>query len=207
LQSIDHSFVKAILPTTIDITRPAADSVLAFAMQNNPDYLLEKANLLYSRNSLDYQRALRKPDVTVGVEYDKVNSYVPNYYGLTLALPLPFINRNQGNIASAAFTVKQQETLVNQRGFKLTNDINNALNKLQLNLDLQKSIDPDFIRKYDLLMQNAFNAYLQRQMNLLDFLDLFEAYKNTQLKYLQQQFNLQTAKEDINLLAGRDVIK
>jgi cobalt-zinc-cadmium efflux system outer membrane protein len=141
------------------------------------------------------------------VEYDKVNSYVPNYYGLTLALPLPFINRNQGNIASAAFTVKQQETLVNQRGFKLTNDINNALNKLQLNLDLQKSIDPDFIRKYDLLMQNAFNAYLQRQMNLLDFLDLFEAYKNTQLKYLQQQFNLQTAKEDINLLAGRDVIK
>jgi hypothetical protein len=56
-------------------------------------------------------------------------------------------------------------------------------------------------------MQNAFNAYLQRQMNLLDFLDLFEAYKNTQLKYLQQQFNLQTAKEDINLLAGRDVIK
>jgi outer membrane protein, heavy metal efflux system len=207
LQSIDHSFVKAILPTTIDITRPAADSVLAFAMQNNPDYLLEKANLLYSRNSLDYQRALRKPDVTVGVEYDKVNSYVPNYYGLTLALPLPFINRNQGNIASAAFTVKQQETLVNQRGFKLTNDINNALNKLQLNLDLQKSIDPDFIRKYDLLMQNAFNAYQQRQMNLLDFLDLFEAYKNTQLKYLQQQFNLQTAKEDINLLAGRDVIK
>jgi cobalt-zinc-cadmium efflux system outer membrane protein len=96
---------------------------------------------------------------------------------------------------------------VNQRGFKLTNDINNALNKLQLNLDLQKNIDPDFIKKYDLLMQNAFNAYQQRQMNLLDFLDLFEAYKNTQLKYLQQQFNLQTAKEDINLLAGRDVIK
>jgi hypothetical protein len=36
---------------------------------------------------------------------------------------------------------------------------------------------------------------------------LIEAYKETQLKYLQQQLNLQKAKEDLNFLAGKDVIK
>lgn len=207
LQLNDHSFIKAVVPETTNATQIIVDSLLTSAQQNNPDYLLEKANLLYSQNNLDYQQALRKPDVTVGIEYDKVNSYVPNYYGLTVALPLPLINRNQGNIASAAYTVKQEQTLVSQREFKLSNDIQNALTKLQLDLDLQKNIDPDFIKKYDVLMGNAFNAYQQRQMSLLDFLDLFEAYKDTQLKYLQQQLNLQKAKEDLNLLAGRDVIK
>jgi outer membrane protein, heavy metal efflux system len=206
LQSNENGFIKPLLPEAKIPSQINIDSLLSSAKQNNPDYLLEKTNLLYSQNNLDYQQALRKPDVTIGVEYDKVNSYVPNYYGLTVALPLPLINRNQGNIASAAFTVKQEQTLVSQREFKLTADIQNALNKLQLNLDLQKNTDPDFIKKYDLLMRNAFNAYQQRQMNLLDFLDLFEAYKDTQLKYLQQQYNLQKAQEDLNLLAGRDVI-
>jgi cobalt-zinc-cadmium efflux system outer membrane protein len=182
------------------------DSLVTSARENNPDYLLEKTNLLYSQNNLKYQQALRSPDVTVGVEYDKANSYVPNYYGLTVALPLPIINRNQGNIASAGFTVKQEQTLVSEKEFRLTNDIQNALNKLQLNFELRKNVDSDFIRKYDLLMKNAFSAYQQREMNLLDFLDLFSAYKDTQLKYLQQQYNLLKAKEDLNLLVGKDVI-
>jgi cobalt-zinc-cadmium efflux system outer membrane protein len=88
----------------------------------------------------------------------------------------------------------------------LSSDIQNELSKFQLNLELQKAVDPDFIKKYNQLMQNAFNAYQQRQMNLLDFVDLFEAYKDAQLKYLQQEFDLQKTKEDINLIAGKDVI-
>lgn len=207
LELQQSTFVEATLPETNDSIQISVDSLLVYAKQNNPDYLLERENLLYSQINLSYQEALRKPDITVGIEYDRANSYVPHYYGLTIALPLPLINRNQGNIASAAYTVKQGQTLVSQREFKLSTDIQNALSKLQLDLDLQKSFDPDFIKKYDVLMQNAFSAYQQRQMNLLDFLDLFEAYRDTQLKYLQQQLNLQKAREDLNLLAGKEVIK
>lgn len=134
-----RSFVKPVVPVAQGTMEPlSADSLLAAARENNPDYLLEKANLLYSRNNLEYQQALRKPDLTVGVEYDKVNSYVPNYYGLTVSLPLPLINRNQGNIASAAFTVKQEQALVLQKESQLKADIQNALDQLQLDLDLQK---------------------------------------------------------------------
>lgn len=206
LQLDRNAFVKPILPQPKNVTLLTLDSLLASAKTNNPDYLLEKANFAYSQNNLKYQEALRSPDVTVGVEYDRASTYVPNFFGLTFSLPLPIINRNQGNIASAALAVKQEQTLISQREFKLANDIQNAINKLQLNLAFQKNIDPDFVKKYDLLMRNAFYAYQQRQMNLLDFLDLFEAYKSTQLKYVQQQYNFQKAKEDLNLLIGKDVI-
>lgn len=206
LNAPGNTFVLAEQPEEKINAPLLIDSLVTSAKENNPDYLLEKANLLYSQNNLKYQQALRSPDVTVGIEYDKANSYVSNYYGLTLALPLPVFNRNQGNIASAGFTVKQEKTLVSEKEFRLTNDLQNALSKLQLNFDLRKNVDPDFIRRYDLLMKNAFSAYQQREMNLLDFLDLFSAYKDTQLKYLQQQYNLQKAKEDLNLLVGKDVI-
>lgn len=213
LQVNNNSFIQPVLngfPSVLSVPSLSVlpiDSLINSAKQNNPDYLLEQANLLYSQNSLRYQQSLRSPDVTVGVEYDKANSYVPNYYGLTLSLPLPIINRNQGNIASAAFNVKQEQSLVSQREQKLANDIRNAVQKLQLSIELQQSIDPDFISKYNQLMQHALTAYQQRQMSLLDFTDLFEAYKDTQLKYLQQQYNLRKTAEDLNQLAGKDVLR
>ena len=207
LQTTDAAFIK---PLTTTVSLPAVpvplDSLVTWARQNNPDYLLEQANLLYSQSSLRYQQSLRSPDLTVGVEYDKANSYVPNYYGLTLALPLPIVNRNQGNIAAAGYTVKQEQSLVSQKDQRLITDLQNAVQKIGLALELQQSVEPDFISKYDQLMQHAFLAYQQRQMSLLDFTDLFEAYKDTQLKYLQQQYNLQRAKEDLNQLVGKDIL-
>jgi cobalt-zinc-cadmium efflux system outer membrane protein len=207
LQVDNNAFISP-LPVEIpvmDMSLPM-DTLLAWAKENNPDYLLEQANLLYSRSSLRYQQSLRSPDVTVGLEYDKANSYVPNYYGLTVALPLPIVNRNQGNIAAAGFALKQEQSLVSLKEQKLLMDIRNAVQKIGLSLELQQSVDPDFTRKYNQLMQNAFAAYQQRQMSLLDFTDLFEAYKDTQLKYLQQQYNLQKAKEDLNQLTGKDAM-
>jgi len=207
LQTTDPAFIKPLVATaSLPAVPVPLDSLVTWARQNNPDYLLEQANLLYSQSSLRYQQSLRAPDLTVGVEYDKANSYVPNFYGLTLSLPLPIVNRNQGNIAAAGYTVKQEQSLVSQKDQRIMIDIQNAVQKIGLALELQQSIEPDFISKYDQLMQHAFSAYQQRQMSLLDFTDLFEAYKDTQLKYLQQQYNLQRAKEDLNQLVGKDIL-
>ncbi|MBD0298269.1 MAG: hypothetical protein ICV84_24230, partial [Flavisolibacter sp.] len=79
-------------------------------------------------------------------------------------------------------------------------------NTIYLQQQLQQSIDQDFPNKYDKLIQNAIAAYQQRQLGLLEFIDLFETYKDTQLKLLQQQYNLQKAKEDLNLITGKDIL-
>ena len=180
-------------------------SLFLLAKNANPEYLLAQSNLLLQQQNLRYQQALRIPDLTVGVEYDKANSYVPNYYGLTVALPLPVFNRNTGNIAAAGYVVKQQQMLVSASEQKLANDLTSALQKLKAQQELQNKIDPDFISKYNVLIANAVKAYQQRQLGLLEFVDLFETYKDSQLHSLQQQFNLIKIKEDINLLVGTNV--
>jgi outer membrane protein, heavy metal efflux system len=53
----------------------------------------------------------------------------------------------------------------------------------------------------------VLQSYKQRQISLLEFIDFFDAYKETNSRLLQQQFNLQRAKEELNFQTGTDVIK
>ncbi|HEY4148401.1 MAG TPA: TolC family protein [Chitinophagaceae bacterium] len=184
-----------------------ADTLLQFARKNNPEYLSEQNQLLFQQQNLSYQKALRAPDITAGVEYDRANTYAINYWGLAVSLPLPLFNRNQGNIKSAQFSIKQEESLLLQKDKKLQNEYQSAVSKLQLSYNVLVSGDKNYYAQYQQLLNNAVQSYRQRQMSLLEFIDLFEAFRDTRLQYLQQQLNYQKAKEDLNFTIGTDVLK
>lgn len=205
LKAAPNAFIVPALPTNKPTNIPSLDSLLALAKQYNPDLLVEGANLGVQQQNLRYQQALRSPDVTVGVQYDRLSSYTPNYWGLDISLPLPLFNKNQGNIAAAGFSVKQEQAVVDMRQQKLVNDLQNAIQKITLAQETQAATDPELMKKYNTLLANAIRAYQDRKLGLLEFIDLFGAYKDTQLKYLQQQYYLSKAKEDLNLLTGKDV--
>jgi cobalt-zinc-cadmium efflux system outer membrane protein len=82
------------------------------AKANRADYLGNQYQLASATHNLSLQKAMAAPDVTVGVAYDKNSSYAQNYYGLQIGLPLPFFNRNQGNIKSAKYNMMSQESTV-----------------------------------------------------------------------------------------------
>ena len=54
---------------------------------------------------------------------------------------------------------------------------------------------------------NVTESYRNRQINLLEFIDFSDAYREAQLKLLQQQLNLRLAKEELNYQVGKDVIR
>lgn len=181
------------------------EELIAKAKQNNPYYLLQLSQNLYQQQNLAYQKALKYPDVTIGTEYDHNSSYAPHYVGLSVSLPLPLFNKNQGNIKSAAFAVKQQESLTQNAETELINNITTAYNKLQVGLSISSNTQKEFYNKYKNMFGNMLKSYQQKQVNLLEFLDFFDAYKDTQLKFLQQQLNIQLSKEEVNYQAGIDV--
>ncbi len=186
---------------------PTVDSLVAKAQKNNPEYLSEQNQLLFQQQNLSYQKALKVPDITAGVEYDRASSYTPNYWGLAISLPLPLLNRNQGNIKAAQQYVKQEETLLQVKDKKLLNDIQNTLSKLQLSIRVLQSADVQFYPQYEQLFYNATQSYQQRQLGLLEYIDLFEAYRDTQLQYQQQKLNYRKAIEDLHFVIGTDIIK
>ncbi|WPV01246.1 TolC family protein [Mucilaginibacter sp. cycad4] len=182
-------------------------SLINQALANRPDYLSNQYQLNSATHNLAYQKALAVPDVTIGVAYDQNSSYAPHYYGLQIGLPLPLFNRNQGNIKSARYNIKSQESTLKQSEFQLKNDVVAAVNQYKLNQQLFSTQQVAFNEQYDKLFSSMLKSFQQRQISLVEFVDFFDTYKDTKLKILQQQYNLQKAIADLNFATGTTIIK
>ncbi|MEO6633366.1 MAG: TolC family protein, partial [Mucilaginibacter sp.] len=133
--------------------------------------------------------------------------YAQNYYGLQIGLPLPFFNRNQGNIKSARFSQMSQENTVKDSEAKLKNDVVAAVNEYNLNQQLFSTQQQEFNGQYDTLFKNMMKGFKDRQVSLVEFVDFFDTYKDTKLKMLRQRYSLQKAIADLNFATGTTIIK
>jgi len=57
------------------------------------------------------------------------------------------------------------------------------------------------------MYDNILRSYQQKQINLLEFLDFFNDYTDSQIRHLQQLLNMQLSKEEVNYQIGIDFIK
>ncbi|MEI8074624.1 MAG: TolC family protein, partial [Bacteroidota bacterium] len=111
LQLNSNNFIEAS-----DSLQPNKTNAISFepildtAKIYNSSFAIEQTQLIYQQQNLSYQKALKTPDLTIGPEYDHNSNYAPHYVGLSISLPLTIFNRNQGNIKSAQYAVKQEET-------------------------------------------------------------------------------------------------
>jgi cobalt-zinc-cadmium efflux system outer membrane protein len=198
----DDSGSVADMQVTVD---PAM--VFETAKKYNPSYLLQQAQVVLQQQNLLYQKALRIPDITVGPNFDRNSSYTPNYVGIGISLPLPVFNKNQGNIRSAGYSIKQQQSVTANAEAELKNAILAACEQLSLTRKQNGSSQQSFVTQYQTMYGNIVQSYRERQINLLEFLDFFNGYTASQQRLLQQQLNLQLAKEQLNYQAGIDIIK
>jgi len=178
------------------------------ALANNPIYLCKKQQSVYQQQNFYFiKKALSAPDITIGPEFDRNSNFVPNYFGLGISLPIPLLNRNQGNIKAASFQLKQQQATMQNAETVLRNNVINAYNNLLLSLQQNSSFQKSFYTGYNSMFQNMLQSYKQKQISLLEFIDFFDTYKDMQLQLFRQQLNIQLAKEALNYATGIALIK
>ncbi len=194
------------LPEVIKTDIPSNEQLIQVALENRTDAKVAKSMLDYQNHNLAYQKALAKPDISIGTEYDQRSSYAPNYVGLAISLPINIFNKNQGNIASAQFGIKQQQAVLDGQLSKIENDINSSVAKIKFYQRVNDLQQLDFAQQYDAVFQNMLKSYQQRQVSLLEFIDFADAYKDTKLKLLEQHTGLIKSIVELNYLAGMDVI-
>ncbi|MDB4999926.1 MAG: hypothetical protein JWR76_1003 [Mucilaginibacter sp.] len=170
------------------------------------DYLANRYLLDQNVHSLALQKAMAVPDVNVGGSFDQHSSYANNYVGLQISLPLPIFNRNQGNIKNAKLLVQSQQFAVQSNEAQLKNDVYSAVNQYKLSQQLLSTNETDFYNKYDQLYKSMQKSFQQKQVGLQEFIDFFDSYRETKLKILQQQLNLQKAIADLNFAVGTTVV-
>lgn len=209
LQITGNKFILPMVPETESTDAPALNIVqlVDSAKQYNTDYRQQVYQLQYNQQNVRLQKALAVPDLTVGPEFDQNSNYTPNYYGLTLSLPIPLWDRNQGNIKSAKYQVKQEEVMLQMADQKLQNDVMNSYQKLLYTLQLSSKTNTQFYADYYQLQKNIADSYNNRQISMIEFLEYYKDYQDIREKQLQQTLDLRLAKEDLNNIVGINVIK
>lgn len=185
---------------------PPVDSLVQAALNNRPDLKITSLNRDLQSHNIVYQKALAKPDLTISPSYDQRSSYIENYVGLGLSLPLPLFNRNQGNIKSAEAAYKQSEAEFTQQNSRVSGEVKAAIEQFLHLQRVNSREQADFTEKYDLLFQNMLKSYRARQISLLDFTDFLDAYKETRLTLTEQQINFVKAAANLDFITNQSIV-
>lgn len=180
-------------------------ALLDTAYNNRQDLKVAQNIVLFNQQNYSLQKALAKPDLTLGAQFDKRGSFVENASFFTAAMDLPFFNKNQGNIKAAQISTQQSKTLMQRQQELITNEVQRAYVKL-LNTDkMLRSFDPAFKSELDKLLQGITENFQKRNISLLEFTDFYESYKATILQFNQLQNSRQQAIEDLHFAIGKTI--
>jgi outer membrane protein, heavy metal efflux system len=191
----------------IDPSSLNLDQLFELGLTNRYDLKVSETQLQTEQLNLSLQKSMRIPDITIGANYDRAGSYIPNYNSISLSFDLPLWNRNQGNIKQSEFKIEENKVLQTQKELEVKSDITKAYVQLAEMDKLYKSSIQKFDSSYEKLFSGITSAYKNHSINLLEFIDYYEAYKNSKNEYFHLENNRLEAVEDLNLATGTIIFK
>jgi len=209
LQLQPNSFIVPDMPPATRIELPAVvmDSLYSTAIENRPDVQNNARQLEASEWTLKYNKSLIAPDLDVSLQYTRASETYPNYFGFGVSLPLPLWNFNQGGIKGARAALKQNEVQLDASKLKAINDVNQAYEKLvqlsQFDIDVQIKNNKSF----EQLMSGIYDIFQKKEMSLRDLVIYMDTYKQQIINFNNYIANYYTARENLNMAVGKDVIK
>lgn len=191
----------------VDIGKLSYEQLLDSAFINRYDLKSTNAQVQLNQANLSLQRSLRVPDLTVGANYDRAGSYVRNFNALSLAIDLPFWNRNQGNIKIAQGQIEESKQLQSQTELQVKADVGKAYGELVETDKLYRTVSLQFSPDYEKLLDGIIKGYENHTISLLEFIDYYETYKNSKLEFNRLRNNRLDALENLNLATGAIILK
>lgn len=181
------------------------EQLLARALEQRPD--LKKSATAYDQAqiNLEWQKRQGVPDLRVGGLYDQSGSYINHYSGITLGIDLPVFNQNRSNIKVAKFQIEQAKYALANDSLRVSSEVTAAWNRLQSAESEYKKIDSDFLKQFDLINRGITENFAKRNIALLEFVDLFEAYNETIMQLNEMQINRILAYEELSYLVGTEL--
>lgn len=180
-------------------------NLLDTAMHNRYDLKAAGENVNYNEINLRLQKALAVPDLQVGLSYDKQGNFERNYNGLGVSMPLPFFNRNQGNIRMARATLEGSRLELQGRQDQLAHEVMNSFREAVQTEQMAGDMDPAFEQDYRHMMGEIEKNYQQHNIGLLEFIDLYDAYRSNVRKMNELRYSRLSALEKINYATGASI--
>lgn len=212
------STLSSLLGTIARQYEPISDLYENIVSLPNREYIIDSLEEIPLIKIIENERVLRTakleleksqavPDLTVsgGVRYLqelKTNSFVAG-----VSMPLPFFNRNQGNIQSAEVLLRQVDEIKKARILSVVSNINSSFNNLlsayNNSIRLKEEIIPESEKAYEITKQ----GYLQGRFAFIDLLDAQRTLFDTEAQYLLELVDYYKSLIELENLTGKTFIK
>ena len=158
-----------------------------------------------AERDLKLQRANRLPRVSVKAEYDKNGNIGHNFWGVGLKTTIPVFDRNQGNIRSASLMMTQKHIEEQALKHEIVSEVALCRNRLQrqwmLLNDARQTTAADFSP------EAIERRMLDHDLSMLDFISIYDAYRETRLILIDERNSLIQTIIDLNEAVGEEIIK
>ena len=203
------SFIKltddGFVPENKNIENINLGDLMASAIENRPDMKVIKLGNDYNDNKYKYEKAMRTPDVTLGISYDRGASTMNDFVGLGFALDLPFFSRNQGNIKAAKLAIEQGKLLTEEKTISVQSEVLQAYEDLIVTKKLYDSVEANYESDLDKLLESYRKNFMQRNTSMLEYLDFVDAYLENKSILLNSKKDLNKNLEELRYIAGQEI--
>ncbi len=201
-----------ILPTLDDaaledltLKNQSLPNLIETAQTNRYDLKLQESSVRMASANLDLQKALKTPNLNVLYTYDNAGGYTNYYHGVTLSMDLPFFNRNQGNIKTAALQVNANQKYYEQSQIDVANQVAAAYNQAMKTEQLYQTFDKTFVPTFTKLIEGVMEGYQKKTISLVEFMDFFDSYKQNIEQLNAFQNNRAQAYNQLGFVVGKSI--
>lgn len=197
--TVDSNETTAYNPSVLNL-----NTLYELADANRYDLKAYTDQALVEQQNLTLQKAIATPDLTVQGTLDRNGAFGQNYVGVGVGIPIPVNNRNQGNIQVAKIRTQSSQQVIAAVRLQIDSEVQRAYTKARQTDQLYRTFDQRFNDDFARLIQGVTVNYRKQNIDVVEFLDFFDSYKNSQIQYRQLQNDRMQSLEELSYAIGKN---
>lgn len=175
----------------------SVDELVITAEKARPDLLFRQEEINLKGIQLKLQRQNVIPDLHVIGSYDQRGGAFTNQVNLGLGIPLPVWDRNRGNIRAASAVFESSKLLSDQKQLEVKTEVLSAWKMMQLSILEYNKVNKLYSDDFEEVIQGVNDNFQKKNITILEFVDFFEAYNDSQAE--MERIRTQLALSAINI--------
>ncbi len=176
------------------------EDLQARALKERPDLRAAEQGIAAAQSQYALAKANGKVDVTGTFTYSHISGF--NAGSLTVNVPLPIFDRNQGEIARTNYAIEQAREIEQAASEQVMADVQTAYETVHTNEQTLQIYQTGYLDEAKQSVDISEYAYKRGAASLLDFLDAERSYRDTELAYRQQLASYMLALEQLREAVG-----
>jgi cobalt-zinc-cadmium efflux system outer membrane protein len=200
---VSFEFSESNISTYIQLK--TLDEIKSEAKQNRPELQIIQNNKILAEQYLKHQKRLAVPDINVFANYDQRSGAFKNQINAGFAIPLPFWNRNQGNIKTSQFKSKEADYNLQTMEIEMYSELQIAFLLYTQTVSEYQKATSLYNADFETTINGMSDNFQKRNVTIIEFIDFFEAYNDAMNELTRIKTQLVISAEQINLLTGSNI--